>query len=212
MDPIIVSKWHNPDATSHSNYACSYILRQNREELFRVDLHMEQGFFELSEFIAPSDNRNFMIEQISRVGKVKINIFDKNTGSPMAMLCGNLLKNEDEQRLFELNYLQELDETLLCQLKQGFSQDDYAGITPNKGIGALFINLPKPYSSHSGFFSKVSKWAKIRGDAPRDVMEIQVMGQNPQYLRAVCALGVIVHARRGIQLPTTWQDAMRKSG
>lgn len=212
MSPIIVSKWHNPDVPTKGNYVCSYILRQQKQELFRVDLNMEQGFFELSEFVSSDEQHNFMIEQISRVGKVKINIFDKHTGNPIAMLCNNLFKDEDEQKLFELKYLKELNDSLLCYIEGDLAEDDYAGVTPNNGIGALFVNLPKAHMQQKGLFSKVSKWAKNRGDAPKDVLEIQLTEHNPKYLRAICALGVIVNARRGIQLPTTWQDAVRKSG
>lgn len=207
-----MSKWHNPDAISHGNYAGSYMLRQNREELFRVDLHMEHGFFELSEFVSPHEEYNFMIEQISKVGKIKVNIFDKHSGSPMAMLCDNVFKSEDEARLFELKHLKDLTDSLLCRLDADCAPDDYAGLTPNNGVAALLVNLPKPSQCHAGFFSKVSKWAKTIGAAPKDVMEIQLLDNTHCHLRAVCALGVIVHARRGIQLPTTWQDAVRKSG
>lgn len=212
MSPIIVSKWIRPDANEQSNYACSYILRRNREELFRVDLHMEHGFFEMSEFVSKHEEDNFMIEQISRVGKVRVNVFDKRTSNPIAMMCDNIFKNEDEQRLFELMYLHDLHESILCNIDSDNAPDDYAAITPNQSVAALFVNLPKPSECHAGFFSKVSKWAKNIGDAPKDVLEIQVLDETITPLRAICALGVIVHARHGLQLPTTWQDAVRKSG
>ena len=212
MDSIVVSKWINPDAGARSNYACSYILRQNREELFRVDLHMEHGFFEMSEFVAPQNTNNFMIEQISKIGKVRVNVFDKRTGYPMAMMCDNVFKNEDEQRLFELHHMNALSKSLLGQIDDDYAPDDYAAVTPIQTIAATFVHLPKPSEVHAGFFSKVSKWAKTMSDAPKDVLEIQIFEPKICPLRSLCALGVVVHARCGLQLPTVWQDAVRKSG
>ncbi len=207
-----MSKWHNPDAMTHHNYACSYILRQSRNDLFRVDLHVAHGFFELSEFVSPDDKTNFMIEQISRVGKVKINIFDKYTGNPLAMLCDNMFKNEDEQRLFELSYLHDVAPAKLRGIDEDCNPDDYVGIAPDQTAVALLQNLPKPSQAQAGFLSKVSKWAKKRGEAPKDVLEIQILKPQNCSWRALCALGVIVHARRGLQLPTSWQDAVPRSG
>lgn len=212
MNSIVVSQWHNTDASAHHNYAHSYILRQNQRELFRVDLNMQQGFFGLSEFIAPDPAQNFMIEQISKVGKVKVNVFDKTTGTPLAMLCGNTFKDENEQPLFELRHLHDLAPDTLCTLDDDTTPDDYAALAPGGEVNNLLVHLPRPSECHAGFFSRVSKWAKRGSDAPKDVLALQLLDHAPCSLRAMCALAVIVHARRGLQLPTVWQDAMRKSG
>ena len=206
MSSIVISRWHNPDASIHHNYAHSYILRQDQQELFRVDLNMELGFFELSEFVAPNERHNFMIEQLSQTGKVKVSVFDKNTGTSLAVLCNNILKNNEERPVFEINHLHDLSDNMLCHIDEDSTPDDYAAVCQNKTIAALFVHLPKPSECHSGFFSRISRWAKNKGDAPKDVMEIQLTRQDVCSKRVLCALAVIIHARGGLQLPTEWQD------
>ncbi len=173
---------------------------------------MEHGFFEMSEFATPSGKHNFMLEQISQVGKVRINIFDKATGDPLAMMCDNLFKDENEQHLFDLRYADDVQPERLKNLKIRLQPGDFIGITPEGKVATVMVNLPKSGSRQPGFLSKVSSWAKSMGDAPKDVLEIHLPGNSAHPIRPLCALGVIAHARRGLQLPTMWQDAVRKSG
>ncbi len=207
MSSIVLSRWHNPDASAHSNYAHSYVLRQDQKELYHVDLNMELGFFELSEFVSPEGRNNFMIEQASQTGKVKVRVFDKDTGSPLAVLCNNILKDNEESPVFEFHHLHGLSESILCDIDEDSTPDDYAAINGKNDVAALFVHLPKPSASHAGFFSRVSRWAKNKGDAPKDVMEVQLRHANACSIPVFCALAVIIEARGGLQLPTEWQDA-----
>lgn len=213
MNPIVVSYWRNTEASAHSNYAHSYLLRQNDRELYRVNLHLERGFFELSEFVGTNNRENFMIEQTSKNTTVKVNIFDKLSGSQIALLNNNVLKNDHEQPLLELKRLSHLPSPTRRSIDADATDDDYAAIGEKNLVVATFIRLPKPSAYQAGLLTRISRWAKNKGQTPTDVLEVNILAPQICSVRALCALSVIAHARRGLQLPSEWQDAaQQKSG
>lgn len=200
LKPITLSHWINPDYKSNKDYVASYTLRQEEAELFTIDLHKQMGFYQISEFVAPNGENNFIIEQTNKVGRCKIAVFDKETGNMLGIFRGNTLVNTSEEPVFEVHHLASLTESTLCPTSLSTPEDYAAVLTDNNTVAALFSHLPRRGPHGNGLVGHMRTWlGRISGNN-QDVMEIDIWEEPSCDPRMHYAIAVILHSRRGLQL------------
>lgn len=200
LNPITLSHWINPDLKSNKGYVASYTLRQSDRELFTINLHKQMGFYQISEFVAPDSENNFIMEQTNKVGRCKIAAFDKDTGNMLGIFKGNILVDTSEQPVFEVHDLAYLSETTVCPTNLS-TPDDYAAVlTGERTVAALFTQLPRRGAQGPGLFGRLRQRLKGLLGGHQDVMEIDILEEPGCDPRMHCAIAVILHSRRGLQL------------
>lgn len=198
MKAIIVSNWISPDMRGMRSYVTSYTLRLDQVELFTIHLNKQMGFYQISEFQSPDKSQNFIIEQTNRLGTPRIAAFDKESGNMLGALKGNTLLDRDESPTLDLKPMSKITD-IACPLIED-SPEDYAGVLHGQAsIGVILSQLPHRYARRS-LLTQFRQFTRRTGNTPRDVLEVVVVEDNVCDLRMLCAIGVIMHSRGGLQL------------
>lgn len=198
MKAIILSNWISPDMRGMRSYVTSYTLHLDQAELFTIHLNKQMGFYQISEFQSPDKSQNFIIEQTNRVGTPRIAAFDKESGNMLGALKGNTLLDRDESPTLDLKPMSKITD-IACPLIED-SPEDYAGVLHGQAsVGVILSQLPHRYARRS-LLTQLRHFTRRIGNTPRDVLEVVVVEDNVCDLRMLCAVGVIMHSRGGLQL------------
>lgn len=200
LNTVTLRNWVNPDLVGNPGYMSTYSLRHQNRELFTVHLNQQLGFYQISEFVAPGDADNFIIEQTNKAGKPKIVAFDKASGDLLGTFKGNTLINDSEEPVLEIKPLTKLEISFFFTLGDIYPEDSMAVNLRQREIAAFFYRLPRDSGRKSGIFGRLNQWLKRSTDDPQDVMEMHVFSDRACDLRMFCAIAVILHSREGLHL------------
>lgn len=200
FNTVTVSNWVNPDLLENPGYVSTYMLRHQNQELFTVHLNQQLGFYQISEFVAPAESGNFIIEQTNKAGKPKIVAFDKQSGDLLGTFKGNTLVNDSDEPVLEVKPLTKLEISFFFTLGDIYPEDSMAVNLREREIAAFFYRLPRDNRKRPGIFGKLNQWLKRGSDDPQDVMEMHVFSDRTCDLRMFCAMAVILHSRDGLHL------------
>lgn len=182
------------------SYATSYTLRQGESELYTLDLNKQMGFYQISEFVSPTDENNFIIEQTNRIGTPKIAAFDKDTGSMLGVFKSNRLYDKNDTPVLEIHSTSKLPEHVLRTIECS-GPDDVVAVTKETGsIEAIFCHLPRNDGKGFGLSRRIRQFARQFSSASQDVLEILILDEENCDVRICCAIGVILHNRGGLPL------------
>lgn len=200
FNTVTVSNWVNPDLLENPGYVSTYALRHQDRELFTVHLNQQLGFYQISEFVAPGESDNFIIEQTNKAGKPKIVAFDKLSGDLLGTFKGNTLVNDNDEPVLEVKPLTKLEISFFFTLGDIYPEDSMAVNLREREIAAFFYRLPRDNRKRPGILGKLNQWLKRSADDPQDVMEMHVFSDRTCDLRMFCAMAVILHSRDGLHL------------
>lgn len=198
MKSVNISHWKSKDAQDTQHYVASYGIHDGSTELFSIDLTKQKGFYQLSEFVAPQQKNNFMIEQTNRAGTPKVVAFDKQSGSMLGNIKTNSLIDQDEEFVFELFEFSKTTHTQLMK-KHEATPEDYIALDKQQNPAVLYIHLPKEKDQKKGLISKIKSMAGERPERKQNVFQVVILNSELCDERMCFAIGVVLHDRGGLQ-------------